>query len=500
MANGIPQLPEGFELEKEVKPPEGFVIETPQIEDSVSNFQNDIANSQADNQSALLSSALSKVTGIQSSPKGFEKIKNGILGSIPSIGQFFGGVAGGVGATALTGNPFIGAGASAIGGTGGRAAGRIYQQGVIQFLDNPLKATARFLSDPTITGTSKGIVEQMTPEQRRLFGQEMQKTAVTEAVIAPISVASGGVLKSFGNNFLKEVLGREVAERGTEKGFKKILDVPTDKVPVKVITKVHNWIGKLLDVTGKGVQEAVEKESDTFIPTSGLLKQVQEINPPGVGIKDFDISNAQKKNLSKAVRIAIDLPENASVPQIWEARKAIDKIRYNNSFKQEGLNYLNKLRSILNEPIKGASDDIATSFGRYNTVRNAQTTIGKNFDSLEVEGLPFNVKLEKFSKSLFNGNNDELKGFLKEVDNFLPLEDRAIEDMLDIGAAEALDGPVPGGFFTRLLVGSLGGKRAIAQGARVIKSKPTKIITRGSGRVAPTLISESITDFPKEDN
>jgi len=438
-----------------------------------------------------LGDVLAGATEIGPAPGLFERFKAKMIRGIPGVSQFAGGIGGGAVTLAATANPFVVAGGAAAGGLVGRTGGRLMQLGINQFMDNPLESIARTIREPYVSG----IIKQMTPDQKRKFGKEIQTTAFIEASTAPIGLAAGWMFKAFGKNFLKEVLSRELAERGTEKGFQKILRIPTEKVPVGVIRKVGDWINKLLKVTGRGVEEAVEKKSKTFVPTYKIKEGVRSILPKGISIDDFEASGAQKKLVKRATDLVMDLPREASIPQLWEARKGVDRIFYNYSFKKEAANYLSKLRQLTNAPIKEASGEIATAFGRYSNVRNAQTTIGNKFNAIEVEGLPFGVKVEKFSKALFSGNEDEMVGFLKAVDDFLPAEDRVIEDLLDIGAAEKIDSPVPGSIFWRATVGALGGKRGIARIADVIGSKPSKIIQRGVGRLIPTVISEEESDF-----
>jgi len=434
------------------------------------------------------------------------------------IGQFLGGIIGfGVGAT--IGHPYVG---GAFGGTIGRTIANLSVEQAKQF---EIIAKKRIAKQPLSLKESAilylappfsypFVIEQMTPQKHLNLGREILTTAVAETISAPMGI----VLTYAGRGILKGLLTARVAERGFERGFKKILDPEfyKNRVPKMIAEKTSRFFNRLSNVTGKEVDIVVNSPvyKKMTVRVDNLKSEIKNILPKGLIIEDLEASVGQKKLLQRATKLITSLGEipegkkitekvmvktmteeiEISVSNLWKKRKLLDKIMNTYNWSEDSIDYLNKLRSILNKPIREAGVDIASAFNKYAFVKQGEYDLGKNFMVAKgIGGEIYASPAEKFAAELMSTKKDDLIRRLKDLDRLTNADDKIIDEFLDYAASEALDKKIGFGVFQEMLVGMLGGRKTIAQmgafGQKPIIKAGEKIL----GRTVPIGLTNILT-------
>lgn len=389
--------------------------------------------------------------------------------SLPGVGQFAGGIAGGLGTLATTKNPKLALAGEAAGGVGGRVFGRLAQRGIEQFGRDPMQTFLSALSGPP--GVAISTFKRLSPSERKGLGKEALTTAGIEAIGVPLGAGIGKFVGNIGKGILGSLLGDRVAQRGAEVCFDKILkeEFFEGRIPKTIAKKAGQWFNKLLNVTGRGVKEAVNtpQMQKTFIPSSQIKQGVMGLQGQLGTIDDFSdalVSKAQKKILKEMEQELLSLEDDIAIPALWEARKKLDKILFGKRFAPEAQDLLRGWRKILNDPIKKASPEVAESFAKYSFVRDQQENLGKQFEiDVSPRGETFATQPEKFASRLLKTTKDEQIRLLKELDSFLDVDDKIIDEFLNIAAAEEIEKPIQLlGLPSRILAGAFGGRRSVA--------------------------------------
>ena len=435
----------------------------------------------------------------------------------PSIGQVVGGLGGGV-VGGIVGQPTLGA---AVGGTAGRTVGIVEQEKQKMLRNEPEKAKLikgvdiaskfAFPTAPILNSIATGVVTvaQLDKDTKRKLGKEVLKTGAIEAVAGGAGKLISSFSSAIGKGVMNEVLGKRVAERGQERGWKTLLDKKFYKgrVPKAIAQRSDKFFNKLSGATGRGVQEAIEttakkEPSKSLINISEVKNEIRKILPQSGDPADLLESFAPKAQKDR-IRLITDkvLKQKGDIRRVdnlWKLRKEIDTDIYKQRWTDESLAYLQKLRGSLNKPIKGASPEIAEAFDKYAFVKKAEGNLYKKFEAVKGSGEIYASNLEKYVKNLLSTNNDETIRMLKDLDKFNKADDRVVEELLDLAAAESLDKGIPDiSMFGKIVGGMFGGRKILPRVARVVQHPVTKQTARLAGRGAVTSFSESQAE--KED-
>lgn len=414
--------------------------------------------------------------------------------ALPAVGQFVGGMAGG-GLGALVGRPAIG---SAAGGVIGRAAGRFEQSMIRQIERDPVGTIDRQIKMGPLAATISG----MSDSEKKFFGKEVLKTGVVEALFAPLGAAASAVSTNVTKSIGSALLGDRVMERGAEVGFKRLLDPKFYKgrLAKDVAIKANNFFKKLTKVTGEKTAEAINRSGvgDVTAPVEQISKGVQDLDAVFRKIDDFgpEVSSAQKTILKELREEFLNLDEGTTIAKLWEKRKNFDKTRFGRTFKQEAVDYLDGLRKIISAPIRESSDEVAESFGRYSFVKEQQKDLGNKLSASvlgdpETTGEIFAPKTEQFLSTLSGTTKDETVRLLKQLDDFLGVDDKLVEGLIDASAAEAIEkGNIGVDLAGRIAARLFGGRKGIAGIGAAGQSVPSRIIKRSAGRAIPTAVTE----------
>lgn len=482
MATNTINLPEGFVLDTEqdisqnINLPEGFVLD----------------NKPSQDYSPTLSGELM-------TPRTFKQeqwkrdMASGRQGA--NIGQFLGGIGG---AAAFPVHPYVGA---AAGGTLGRTAGRLYQKQIgsaIEAVKNKDLIGLATAMSPLFT------VLKMKPEEKQALGQETVKTAITETAIAPVGVA----LNFAGKGVLKGLLGARTAERGFERGFKKILDPEfyKNRVPKMIAEKTSKFFNRLSTTTGQAIEKLLK--SKKYNTASVLVKDLKDdvIGVMPEGYTDVykyidDLIPATRPNIEKTVlkqetkKILSMGGAKRKIYTLWNQRKALDKLINSRNWGEEASDYLIKLRKILNDPIKSAGEDVSMAFNKYHFVKEGEYDLGKRFMAVRSPaGEIYASPAESFAADIMSTKKDDLIRRLKDLDSLANAPDKVIEDFLDYAASESLDKKVGFGIFQEMLVGMLGGRRSIARLGALGQQPLIKAGKTAIGRGVVTGISDIAND------
>jgi len=428
--------------------------------------------------------------------------------ALGDIGQFAGGIGGGM-AGATVGHPYIGA---AIGGTAGRFIGEISNEHIKQlqknFQNRDIFGTLMLLNPvtalpKTITGLSK--------EEGQRIAKKTLTAGTVEAVLAPVGIG----LNWAGKGILRGLLGARVAERGFERGFKKILDPEfyQNRVPKMIAEKTSKFFNRLSNVTGSQIDDLITKQyKNTTVATGDLKAGLTKLIPEGTKYKnvysyidDLATKSEVEKTILKNETSKILSMGGASrkISTIWEQRKKLDKLINSKNWSDDGIDYLNGLRRILNDPIKSSGDDVAKAFNKYRFVKEGEYDLGKNFAAVKSpEGEIYASPTERFAAEIMSTKKDDLIRRLKDLDSLANAPDKVIDNFLDYAASEALDKKIGMGVFQETLVGMLGGRKSIAGvgrfaqepfirmgGKEFISPVSGKVLRKIGGRVVPSVIS-----------
>lgn len=284
-------------------------------------------------------------------------------------------------------------------------------------------------------------------------------TPITKEMVAKPFVKAGQVAK--GISKIPEKVGegatralitsQATADRGLAKGFAPMLksEYFGERIPQDVVKRGTEMFTNARNVSGEEISNIVKtKYIDNYVDAKVLQDEAKSILGKGISIDDLDISPAQKKLLNRETEKVLGIKgkeftqgitqkemvqtfrkeKPLSVPDLWEMRKGLDKVMYENNWKPDAINYLKKLRRILNNPIRGAGDDIAKSFDRYATIENIYDKIGSKF-----KGIVNRETGETFSPEFANLIEKELMG-----DTPKSAELRAMVSQIDPAFAEEL--------------------------------------------------------------
>lgn len=439
-----------------------------------------------------------------STPK---EIIGGIAKTLPTIGQVGGGIAGGLAGAPLMGltgplAPTIG---SAVGGTLGRGAGAVLRE---QVQESPLR-TAAGLATFSMPAVSQALLPPLPKEAQMRVAKETGAGALGEVVSAPIGLGIG----TLGKAALKTFIPKTVAQRGIEKGFSRLLNPEyyKESLPQGFVQRVSNMFGNAQKKMGSNVVNAINKPryQKPIIDTWKLQQEAQRILPKGISIEDMDASPMQKKmmqNLTNKLlgigeigegvkvtptRIAKSFKERwKNIPQLWGIRKEIDDVMYGHTWSGEAYDYLNKLRGILNNPIRSAGKNIAKAFDEYSFLMDSKDILGKNTADVikrRATGEVFGQNVETFIKGLMSPDKSSTRSLLKAIDPELA------EEMLDVAAAKVLGKQVIPSSPSSLLGKFISPKTAARVGA-IAQTAPARAIRTTIRRAIPSGVSGVLSE------
>ncbi len=451
----------------------------------------------------IAAEAGAKITGIEAPPTLAERIPR----TLPGVGQFIGGLAGGV-MGGRAGIPLRGA---AAGGVIGRTIGATGEQLIKRGQEAFERLSAKPPEDFLKLLTPKSIGEIIQPKKTGIaIGKEAFSAAVTEAIGG--GIARGG--RVIGKNIVEAALGKRVAERGFEVGFKQLLKKENFKgrIPKMISEKIGSFWGRLTKVTGESVDNSIKglKGKERIISTSPVREEIGSLRKLLGEVDDLgaEVSPQQKKlikgimsdseRLFKKDILTGKTRTTADVNEVWQLRKRLDDILFGKGFSDSAKEYLFGIRTALNRPIKSASPLVEKQFSRYRFVKELQKEGEKDFRTRTVDGKVFAKKPERFAGNLLKTAKDEEIAELKQLDSFLGLNDRVVEDLLDVAASEAIDKPFELlGLGSRIAAGTVGGKRLVAGLAGIPQMKAISIPTAAVGRTIPTMFTEALRE-PEE--
>ena len=431
--------------------------------------------------------------GILGRTRGFlEEAKTKIREVAPTTGQIAGGLAGGIGGGIL-GGPVGAATLSAVGGTIGRGLGELER---VAGGRKPIRETIGAAFGPI----GKGIAQFSTlnPEERKAFGKEVLKTGAVEAAFVPLGFGASKVFKFVGRGIGKGLLGARVAARGFERSWKKILNPEFYKgrVPKLIAQKMNNFFSRLSDVTGKTVERVIKGKKRT-IDITEVKNSVRRLLPKSgnpADLLELTASKSQKGLIKDITDEILTLRGNRrTVNSLWNLRKKIDKTIFSKRWTNDAQTYLHRVRETLNNPIKSSGDDVAEAFGRYSFVKQAESDLGKQFQTITGTNKEIYArKLESFISNVLSTNKDESIRLLKDLDDLLGVDDKIIEELLDLAASEAIEKKLGVGIYQETLVGMLGGRKLIAKIGAITQKPSLGLLKKATGRLLPTLTTESV--------
>ena len=442
--------------------------------------------------------------------------KENVFGGVKTAGQIIGGITGGI----LTPkHPFAGA---AVGGTIGRTtadiATKVAEPMGEELTKRPDIALAKSLGGAPFIEKDKDIVsvaKNMLPfgsylskEDLGELSKEAGKTAVIEAVMAPIGMSVSKVGGFLGTKITEGLIGARVSQRGVERGFSKILQDKffKQRVPQKIAKGVGGFFNKLSNSTGKGVADAINKNNKSIVFTSmdDIVGKVLE-NTKYTGVYGYldEItlkSGVEKKILKyEAERLVSLAGKKTTIKNVWEYRKVLDKLIRSRNWSDDGYDFINRLRKIYNAPLLNADEAIQVSFSKYQFVKEAEDDLAKKFAVTmgHLQGEPgqltretFGENVENFAKNILNTSNDDLIRRLKALDQLTNVDDRIIEEFLDYAAAESLERGVGMGLVQQIVASFFGGRVGVAKLNQIIRSPATQGLKTLMGRGLVTTIRE----------
>ena len=424
----------------------------------------------------------------------FEKpltMREKLEGALPSFGQFSGGVTGGL---MFPATPFR---ASAIGGTLGRGLGRVEQ--IAQKTEREQPFLKPFMSGfpgarQLVAGASEGLKR---PETFGKFGGELATTAGIESLTGGL----GSGITGLARGAMRGVIGTRVADLGMEKGWKNILswlDRADKAVPVPIKEKLGSFFKNLSNKAGGEIDNLItQKYNKIFIPLKEINIKIKNILPKGTTINDLDASGIQKKRMMEVTNKLLSQKGGARwLREIWDIRKELDNLIYEHTWTKEAFDdYLMPLRRILNEPMTKIPD-IAKAFGKYSAIIDAKDTLGKKFvvhKGLEAGEL-YSPEIERTATGLLKTGGDEIMAWLARLDKELGTGNKVMGDFFNYAASESLEGDVGWSYITKIILGSLGGKKIFPQIGGVIQSKGVQFPAKAFGRFIPTATTELLTE------
>lgn len=428
-----------------------------------------------------------------------ERFKRGLRQAMPIAGQIGGGIVGGVLAAPL-GPKGIAVGA-ALGGTAGRALGRLEERVPPERLRAyPFRSLAATAFGPIAKGITQFSV--LDPEEKQNLGKEILKTGAIESIAAPIGFGISKGISALGRGVTGELLGKRVAQRGFERGFKNMLNPEFYKgrVPKLVAQKMNNFFAKLSSVTGKSTDRLIRtKYKDVSLNITDIKSNIRKLLPASgnpADLLEITASKSQRSLINELTDEVLKQKGNLrKLSSVWDLRKRIDKAIFGKRWTDDALNYLYGLRRALNNPIKAVGTDVSESFGRYAFVKSAEKDLGRNFQAITGPNKEIYArKTESFIGNVLSTKKDETLRLLTDLDELVGADDRVIENLLDVAASETLEEKFGLGLWQRMLVGLLGGKKRIAEIGAAIQEPIVQFGKRAIGRFIPTAISEGVQE------
>lgn len=226
----------------------------------------------------------------------------------PTIGQVAGGLIGG--ALAAPGGPKAIAAGAAVGGTAGRSLVQLESEarGLPPSRIEQALALAGPLALPAISASKFG---RLSPERRELLKREVANTAITEAVFAPVALATGQLRKFFPN--ITRAFGgvsKETVVQAKRIGLKRISD-PLKSKPgfftENLVPRVQSGVRKLLDNftdnTGKFLKKIGVKDSSARVLKKEGQDELTRVSAKyrnNLGTMADRAKNGLRGNLTKA--------------------------------------------------------------------------------------------------------------------------------------------------------------------------------------------------------
>lgn len=433
-------------------------------------------------------------------------------GIIPAAGQAIGGAAGSaVGAVAggMIGHPVLGSMAGEVGGAIlGRTTGNLeqYLQRRQEEM-NPLEKIA--VSSIPQFARPYAALALMNKDERANIGKQAFVTGSIETIMSPLATFIGRTGQSMFKGAMQGILGKEVANRGFVSGFKNILNPKyyQGRVPKEIAVKMSKWFEKLTTSTGKSVQSAIENvpQEKRNIPVENITMKISGLFPEGVTIDNLDAPKGQIKTLKNETLKILNFLEKSKetktdtvdVGDLWEVRKSLDSKINNFSWNPASKKYLYKLRGTLNDEIRNSSEEVAASFGRYSFVKNAEDELGDKFSIEVLNNETYATQPEKFFQSLLKTDKSELTRKLKDLDGILNADDKVIDEVLDLAAAEQVEkGPdATGGLISKVFSGMYNLRVAAANIGKFTQSNAGEVIkttAQVAKRLSPTIVTEAV--------
>src|SRR3990167_4439428 len=379
--------------------------------------------------------------------------------------------------------------------------------GVMGGLKNPIFKAMRVtpvssMIRKTITGGLTGMTFAPTKLEspKQVITEQLTKGAFGALLPPAFAVGSktlgkaGDMVKRVGDEILNTTLGQRLADYGRKVGFENIPKYFTETVPREIVKKMTDFFPNATKAVGSRIDRIInsKKYSNVSIDIWELQGTAKKMANQ---IDDFDISTAEKnilKNLTTKLTSTGETPQKPltgkqiesamrkrwmSLPKLWNLRKDVDKVIYQKTWnKPEALDYLRQFRALLNNPIRGAGDDIAKNFDRYSFIKSIEDELGSNFIAIQdlSKNNLYSKKIAQFIESQFSSKDlpqREVIEMLKDIEMNLKPDEKVIDYMMNYAAANQLGEPIRGfpGVINKILDYILGGKRGVADKAAGIQ-------------------------------
>ena len=415
--------------------------------------------------------------------------------AIPALGEFAGSVGGTLaGATTAPVTGPVGAYAGGVaGGTAGYGVG---------------KSISNLLRNIRYQGMAKKDPRIKPPTDVLPSGGEMLGTLGREAGGTALGIAGGAGAKFIGGGLAPKLFGSQAGKRINQVGFKPVMnpDYLSESTQTPgtqdLFSKMMNFFPRVLEATGKQVQNVVNspKYAKMKIKGDAFLKSIDDIFPKGKNIgeaiDEIDASAAQKRRITEQLQSIFKLfdPTKAArgqtygsttVPQLWAARKELDKVAYGNSWSPEAQIMINKIHGAMNAPIKGAGKEVENAFGIYHAAVEKSDEVEKFFQAQavpeSVQGFRSVILGPKIYKTATGAeiNNPANVEALKYFEKYLDPSHKVVDELLNYGAAREIMEPIAtAGMKSGAIAGATKARQTLAKTGSALESFTTPISKR----------------------
>jgi hypothetical protein len=411
------------------------------------------------------------------------KINQMLSATLPDVGQTIGGLA----------FTHLGPVGSAVGGVVGREAGIV---GKHANAGTPTYAGG-------ITGYSGAVTDflmKSTEQKRKSLLDEViddtPKTIAVEGLLAGLGVG----LKAVGGRLLKGTIGEKVGKSILSGRGNNIVKAENfaEVLPQNIVDDVANYSGKVTGFLGSNVEQTLKApdiagKKIIFPDEKTVLRSIGSRGYTKLSDALQDLSSflkpTEQKGLERISTVITKYGGREIKPhQMWQIRRALDKVGNNMSFTDEGWRVFKGVRDSLNNPLRRLSPSVAGAFDRYASAMDTIKQYGRYFKTIrDVSGAKQTVNLESLAQKISNEvGGKELFKNLKALDMSIPENMRIVDKLLDYGLSQKLldmSSSITRNYTKTGVVGNLlGGKRNIANIANFLNAPATNVAKQLMGR------------------